>query len=88
MHTVFSAVRLLIAREFTLSISINGRDRGIEHISAMTRCTAAKMNELDIQQSKQVSPDSPVSEKNPFQKENSNVILFMLEMLKREAVNG
>jgi hypothetical protein len=34
VHTVFSAVQLLIAREFTISISINGRDRGIEHIPA------------------------------------------------------
>lgn len=47
----------------------------------------AKMNELDIQQSKQVSHDSLVNKKSPFQKENSGVMLFMLEMLKRKAMN-
>lgn len=45
------------------------------------------MNEPDRQQSKQVSRDSLMSEKSPFQSENSSVILFMLEMLKRKATN-
>jgi hypothetical protein len=54
----------------------------------MTCYKAAKMNELDIQQSKQVSLDSLGSEKNPFQEENSSEILFMLEMLKRKSMNG
>lgn len=54
----------------------------------MTCYTAAKMNELDIQQSKQVSLDSLGSEKNSFQEENSSEILFMLEMLKRKSMNG
>lgn len=53
--------------------------------SSMTCYTAAKMNEPDRQQSKQVSRDSLMSEKSPFQSENSSVILFMLEMLKKES---
>lgn len=80
VHTAFSTVLLLIAKEFAVSISINGRDGGIEHIPATTCYTAAKMNEPDMQQSKQVSRDSLMSEKSPFQSENSSVILFMLEM--------
>lgn len=86
MLTAFSAALLPIAREFTISISVNGRDGGIEHAPATTCHAAAKMNELDTQQSKPVSPDSVVSEKNPFQGgKNSSMILFMLEVLKKES---
>lgn len=87
VHIAFSTILLLIAKEFAISISINGRDGAIEHIPAMTCSTVAKMNEPDIQQSKQVSRDSLMSEKSPFQSEHSSVILFMLEMLKRKATN-
>lgn len=83
VHIAFSAVWLLKAKEFTISMTINRRDRGIEHIPAMTCYTRAKMNELDTQPSKQVSHDSLVSERSSFQKENSSVVLFMLELLKR-----
>lgn len=87
VHIAFSTLLLLIAKEFAISISINRRDRGIEHIPAMTCSTIAKINEPDIQQSKQVSHDSLMSEKGPFQSEHSSVILFMLEMLKGKATN-
>lgn len=78
MLTAFSAALLPIAREFTISISVNGRDGGIEHVPAMTCYVAAKMNELDMKQSKPVSPDSAVSEKKPFQGEKKNLVWYYL----------